>query len=62
MSYFWNLSKPAVRLIRYVQWIAAGDPVKFHYRRLTPNYSHYWMPDSDAVIHVSHCQEKKQFS
>jgi len=49
MSYFWNLSKPAVRLIRYVQWIAAGDPVKFHYRRLTPNYSHYWMWDSDAV-------------
>ena len=49
MSYFWNLSKPAVRLIRYVQWIAAGGPLKFHYRRLTPNYSHYWMPDSDAV-------------
>jgi hypothetical protein len=26
-----------------------GRPTKLRYRRLTPNYDHYRMPDSDAV-------------
>jgi SAM-dependent methyltransferase len=48
-AYFWNLSKVPVRLLLYASWKSAGDPLKLHYRRLTPNYDHYWMPDSDAV-------------
>ncbi len=28
---------------------ATGGPTTFHYRRLTPNYKHYWVADSDAV-------------
>lgn len=49
-SYFWNLSKVPVRLLLYAGWKGSGGgPTKLHYRRLTPNYDHYWMPDSDAV-------------
>jgi SAM-dependent methyltransferase len=49
-SYFWNLSKVPVRLLLYAGWKgSAGGPTKLRYRRLTPNYDHYWMPDSDAV-------------
>jgi SAM-dependent methyltransferase len=48
-SYFWNLSKAPLRLLFYASWKTAGGPTKLHYRRLTPNYDHYWLPDSDAV-------------
>lgn len=48
--YFWNISKAPVRLLLYASWKSAGGgPTKLRYRRLTPNYDHYWMPDSDAV-------------
>lgn len=26
-----------------------GVPARLHYRSITPNYDHYWMPDSDAI-------------
>jgi hypothetical protein len=29
-----------------------GGPTTFHYRRIEPNYDHYWMPDSDAVVYL----------
>ena len=29
-----------------------GAPTTFHYRRIEPNYDHYWMPDSDAVVYL----------
>ena len=29
-----------------------GPPTRLHYRRLTPNYQKYWMPDSDAVSSI----------
>jgi len=48
-SYFWMLSKPPVRLTRYVAWKASGTPTHLYYRRLTANYKHYWMADSDAI-------------
>ncbi len=48
-SYFWAISKPPVRLTRYAAWRASGGATHLHYRRLTANYKHYWMADSDAV-------------
>jgi SAM-dependent methyltransferase len=38
-----------IRFIRYAQTRVSPGPSAFHYRRLTPNYEHYWVPDSDAV-------------
>lgn len=29
-----------------------GAPTTFQYRRIEPNYDHYWMPDSDAVVYL----------
>ena len=48
-SALWRLSRPLVRLELYAGWKATGGPTTLHYRRLTPNYTHYWMGDSDAV-------------
>jgi SAM-dependent methyltransferase len=48
-SALWRLSRPLVRLELYARWKATGGPTTLHYRRLTPNYTHYWMGDSDAV-------------
>jgi len=42
-------SVPAVRLARTAQWKLTGRPATFRYHRLTPNFQHYWEPDSDAV-------------
>lgn len=36
------------RLIRSLAF-QLGGPTRLHYRRLTPNYEIYWVPDSDAV-------------
>ena len=48
-SYFWSLSKPPVRLVRHAAWRISQAPTHLHYQRLTPNYQHYWMADSDAA-------------
>ena len=44
---FIAISKLPNRLVRKV--VAQFGPTKLRYRRLTPNYEKYWMPDSDAV-------------
>lgn len=41
-------SRVSARLVRATAF-AFGGPAALHYRRLTPNYKDYWMPDSDAV-------------
>jgi len=41
-------SRVSARLVRATAF-AFGGPTTLHYRRLTPNYKDYWMPDSDAV-------------
>ncbi len=41
-------SRVSARLAR-VPAFSFGGPSTLHYRRLTPNYKDYWMPDSDAV-------------
>jgi SAM-dependent methyltransferase len=46
---FWTFSRPVIRLALFARWKTMGRPTALHYRRLTPNYTHYWMPDSDAV-------------
>jgi SAM-dependent methyltransferase len=44
---FWLVSTVPNRLLRSTaSW---WGPTRFHYKRLVPNYSHYWEPDSDAV-------------
>ncbi len=53
-STLYFLSKVPIRLLRYGAWAAMRQPTKFHYRRLTPNYDQYWMPDSDAVNSLDH--------
>jgi hypothetical protein len=29
--------------------VARFGPTRLRYRRLTPNYENYWVPDSDAI-------------
>jgi SAM-dependent methyltransferase len=40
----------SARTVRRTLWSLSGEgPSAFHYRRLTPNYDHYWQEDSDAI-------------
>ena len=39
------------RFLRFLS-VTRGAPSRFHYRRLTPNYEHYWLSDSDAVASI----------
>ncbi|HTM48533.1 MAG TPA: class I SAM-dependent methyltransferase [Bryobacteraceae bacterium] len=45
----WKMSRPFVRLALYTRWKLHSKPTTLHYRRITPNYTNYWMADSDAV-------------
>lgn len=38
-----------IRLMRQTYAALSREPTRFHYWPITPNYSHYWQPDSDAV-------------
>jgi ubiquinone/menaquinone biosynthesis C-methylase UbiE len=38
-----------IRYIRYAETRVSSGPTAFHYRRLIPNYDHYWINDADAV-------------
>ena len=38
-----------IRFLRYAETRLESAPSAFHYRKLTPNYEHYWVPDADAV-------------
>ena len=38
-----------IRALRLAAWKIVGGPTTLHYRAITPNYEHYWVPDSDAV-------------
>ncbi len=49
LVYFGNVSKFPIRLGRDAAWKVSGAPTNLHYRRITPNYDHYWMADSDAI-------------
>ncbi|MBA7700081.1 hypothetical protein ES703_108788 [subsurface metagenome] len=37
------------RLFRTIQFFFRKKPVTFKYRKLNPNYDHYWVSDSDAL-------------
>jgi ubiquinone/menaquinone biosynthesis C-methylase UbiE len=37
------------RLLRRGYASISGEPTRLHYNQLTPNFDHYWMPDSDAI-------------
>lgn len=39
-----------IRLLRTILTKLGGRPSRFHFRRLKPNYSRYWVTDSDAVV------------
>ena len=47
--YFYGVSKTFTNGLRHVSWKMGNGPTRLHYQRLTPNYQHYWMSDSDAV-------------
>jgi SAM-dependent methyltransferase len=38
-----------IRLLRSGYASISGEPTRLHYTQLTPNFEHYWMPDSDAI-------------
>ena len=37
------------RLLRRAYSSMSGAPTRLHYNQITPNFDHYWMPDSDAI-------------
>jgi SAM-dependent methyltransferase len=44
-----RVSKLAVRQAREAGYRLSGSPTRLQYRRLEPNWDHYWEADSDAV-------------
>ena len=60
-------AEPAFRIasllpIRGVRTLAAQfGPTRLRYRRLTPNYEEYWVPDSDAVNSIDRQEAKLWF-
>jgi SAM-dependent methyltransferase len=38
------------RLLRTLQWKLASGSVSLRYKKLTPDYEHYWTSDSDAAV------------
>jgi SAM-dependent methyltransferase len=39
-----------IRLLRYGYWRASGEPTRLRYHALAPNYTNYWVADSDATV------------
>lgn len=37
------------RLIRTIEFLLSKKPLEFEYEELNPNYTHFWMVDSDAI-------------
>ena len=37
------------RVVRLIRILTLNRTLRFKYKKLTANYSHYWMADSDAV-------------
>jgi SAM-dependent methyltransferase len=37
------------RIVRCIRLVLGGDHARFRYKKLNPNYDHFWEPDSDAV-------------
>ena len=60
-------AEPAFRIasilpIRWARTLAAQfGPTRLRYRRLTPNYEKYWVPDSDAVNSIDRQEAKLWF-
>ena len=50
-----------VRLMRLAAYEAAW-PTRLRYRRLTPNFERYWMPDSDAVSSIDRYEGQLWFT
>ncbi len=58
---FRNVYKLPIRILR--EGAALIDkPTRFHYNQLTPNYSYYWMNDSDAINSFDREELKLWFS
>ncbi len=47
--YYQGASLMPIRLLRQMQARWSGEPTRFHYHLLEPNYEQYWVADSDAV-------------
>ncbi len=47
--YYRGASMMPIRFVRQTQARWSGQPTRFHYRPIEPNYDHYWVADSDAV-------------
>jgi ubiquinone/menaquinone biosynthesis C-methylase UbiE len=41
------------RAIRFLSYEISRSPTRLHYRRLQPNYTKYWVPDSDATSSIA---------
>jgi SAM-dependent methyltransferase len=61
-SCLWAFSKVPVRLARSAAWQIGHTPTRLHYQRLTPNYKHYWMADSDAANSLDRYETALWFS
>ena len=44
------LYRRQVRMIRTLMTVLSGRPSRLHFVRLNPNYSKYWVTDSDAAV------------
>ncbi len=49
------------RLLRYAMWRAWAGPTRLRYTALRPNYTNYWVPDSDATASIDPAESKLWF-
>jgi SAM-dependent methyltransferase len=58
---FRTLSLLSNRALRILAFRAFPGATRLHYRRLTPNYKEYWVPDSDAVNSIDSMEAAEWF-
>ena len=59
---FFNLYSHQVRLLRALGSRLGTGPARLHFIKLEPNYDHYWIGDSDAVISVTYHEILRWFT
>jgi ubiquinone/menaquinone biosynthesis C-methylase UbiE len=60
--YFKASYRLPIRALKLLGSVASSGPTELAYRRLTPNFSHYWTNDSDAVTDLDRYDAKLWFT
>ena len=56
------MARTPIRFIRSAQYRIEGTRTRLRFRALTPNYEHFWGPDSDAAVSLDSQEAYQWFS